>query len=88
MLYHLIVYAPISDADRIREVMAAAGAGKIGKYSGCSFSCRGTGRFTPNVQANPAIGTREQPEEVVEERIEAVVQSENLPKVFATLHKQ
>jgi hypothetical protein len=82
MLYHLIVYAPLKDADRIRAAMAQSGAGRIGNYAGCSFSSHGTGRFTPNTQANPAIGTRGKPEEVEEERIEAVVQSKDLPRVL------
>ena len=41
----LTVYAPIATADAVRSALAAAGAGRIGKYVGCSFSAPGVGRF-------------------------------------------
>lgn len=75
--YHLIVYVPVSEADRTRKALADAGAGKIGNYDSCSFSVRGTGRFRPNDRANPAIGSAGKIEEVEEERIEVLVP--NLP---------
>ncbi len=71
--YHLIVYVPVADADRVRSALASAGAGHIGAYDSCSFSVRGTGRFRPLQGSHPAIGSEGKMEEVEEERIEAVV---------------
>jgi hypothetical protein len=74
--YHLIVYVPLTHAEAVREALARAGAGKIGQYDSCSFSCRGTGRFRPLEGASPAIGRAGMLEEVREERIETVVPSD------------
>jgi hypothetical protein len=54
--YKIVVFAPETHADILREVMGKAGAGKIGNYEHCTFSIKGTGRFRPTVGANPAIG--------------------------------
>lgn len=66
----IVVYTPFSYADRIREVVGRAGAGKLGKYSFCSFSSKGFGRFRPEDGAQPAIGSIGNFEMVEEERIE------------------
>ena len=77
-LYHLIVYTPLSHADMVRSALADAGAGAIGNYTHCSFSVRGTGRFLPNENAKPAIGSAGALECVEEERIEVVVSEDRL----------
>lgn len=72
----IVVYTPIDSADAVRAALAAGGAGAIGDYTGCSFSSRGTGRFTPGASANPTIGDIGTPEEVAEERIEVICPAE------------
>src|ERR1700687_2580287 len=79
--YHLIVYVPEKDAQAIRDILAREGAGKIGEYDACSFSMKGTGRFRPNEKAHPTIGRAGKIEEVAEERIEAIIPS-NDPAVI------
>lgn len=86
-LYHLIVYVPHKEADAMRSALASAGAGNIGNYDSCSFSMRGTGRFRPNEDANPAIGAACHQEEVDEERIEVVVSHANLHAVVTAAKK-
>lgn len=76
MRYHLIVYVPLTDSQKIRDVLAANGAGHIGNYDSCSFSVRGTGRFRPLEGADPHVGSVGKAEEIEEERIEAVVSDE------------
>lgn len=68
----IIVFVPISDADKIRKVLGDNGAGKIGNYSHASFSIEGKGRFKPEKGAKPAIGKIGKLEEVEEERIEVI----------------
>ena len=43
----LVVFAPPTDADPIREAIAEAGAGRIGDYDSCSWMVTGEGRFRP-----------------------------------------
>ncbi len=71
----IVVFAPTTAADAIRQSMAAAGAGEIGAYEDCSFTTTGTGRFLPREGAAPAFGEVGVPEAVEEVRIEAVVPS-------------
>ena len=73
MRYHLIIYVPVIHANAVRDVLARCGAGKIGSYDSCSFSCRGTGRFRPLKGADPFLGKENVIEEVEEERIEVVI---------------
>ena len=87
MLFTLVVFTPLSHADRVRKALTDAGAGKIGNYSGCSFSTKGIGRFCAEENANPHTGSRGIPEEVDEERIEVVVVEEVLQDVLRELKK-
>lgn len=76
--YALIVYVPLSHSDAVRMAIGDAGGGKIGNYSHCSFSVRGTGRFKGNNNSNPAFGQAGQYESVEEERIEIPLVSEQV----------
>ena len=71
-LKQLTYFVPTGAAEATRAALHAAGAGNIGNYTECSFSLEGTGRFTPNDQANPSIGTNNQAEEVTEEQIQLI----------------
>ena len=88
MKYHLIVYVPLSHAAAVRSALAQSGAGAIGAYDSCSFSCRGIGRFRPLKGAKPFIGKEGSIEEVEEERIEVVVpENIELKSVLASVRK-
>lgn len=85
--YHVIVYVPVADADRIRHVLADAGAGHIGAYDSCSFSAHGVGRFRPLKGSKPSVGTEGKIEEVEEERIEVLVPGDRLTEIVAAVRK-
>lgn len=86
-LYKLVVYVPVADADKIREVLGKAGAGRVGNYDFASFSVLGTGRFRPLEGARPAIGQVGKLEQVEEERIETVAAEEDLDWIMEQLRK-
>lgn len=52
----IVVTVPEEHADAMRTAIGQAGAGKVGNYTYCSFSYKGTGRFIPGEGAHPAIG--------------------------------
>lgn len=81
----IVVFVPESHADAVREAMGKSGAGKIGNYTFCSFSSKGTGRFKPENGAHPAIGEVGKLESVQEERIEAVCERKNLADVIKAI---
>lgn len=81
-LVKLVVYVPVTHSDAIREALAEAGAGRLGKYDFCSFSIRGVGRFRPLDGPNPSIGTVGKIEEVEEDRIEVLCEKANIRRVI------
>lgn len=87
MNYKIIVYTPMSHAQVVREEMGRAGAGRLGKYSFCSFSSKGIGRFLPEEGAYPAIGEVGKFEEVEEERIEVTCHQDVVGNVVAAIKR-
>lgn len=83
----IITTAPLNEADKIRQALGEAGAGKLGEYSFCSFSYRGQGRFMPSDKANPYIGEANKLKIVEEEQIEVVCLRENAKQVIAALRQ-
>ncbi|MEK7538980.1 MAG: hypothetical protein AAB552_04020 [Patescibacteria group bacterium] len=81
----IVVFVPETHTDLVREAMGKAGAGKIGNYSYCSFSSKGTGRFRPEDGAKPHIGEVGKFEEVGEERIEVICSREKLQDVIKAI---
>lgn len=56
-LRKLYTFAPRGEVtQRVLEALFAAGAGKIGSYSECSFTHPGTGSFKPEAGAHPYVG--------------------------------
>lgn len=81
----LVVYVPAAEADRIRQVLADAGAGSLGDYDHCSFSAGGEGRFRPLEGADPTIGRVGLVEVVEEVRIEVVLPRALRSRVVAAM---
>jgi len=81
----LAVYVPQTDAKKMRQVLADAGAGEQGNYQAASFTVNGTGRFTPNSEADPTIGSANVPEQVQESKIEVIFPETNQAEVVSTM---
>ncbi|OBZ34001.1 Nif3-like dinuclear metal center hexameric protein [Megasphaera sp. DISK 18] len=84
-LYKIAVYVPESHGDALRKALADSGAGYIGKYSDCSFTTKGEGRFKAHEGANPFIGTVGKVETAAEERIETIVPERGLKTVLQAM---
>lgn len=69
----LAVFVPVESADKVREALAGAGAGWIGKYSDCAFMVEGTGTFRPLEGSNPYMGRTGSLERVAEVRLETII---------------
>lgn len=72
-VYKLVTFVPSEHADAVGRAVFAAGAGRIGKYSSCSFRAPGTGTFFGEAGTNPTIGEAGRLEEAPELRLETVV---------------
>lgn len=83
----IVVFVPETYADKIREVIGKSGGGKIGKYTYCSFSSKGIGRFLPQEGSKPSIGQIGKLTSVKEERIEFVCEKGLVKSVIAAIKK-
>jgi dinuclear metal center YbgI/SA1388 family protein len=80
-----VIFVPPENADAVRAAVFAAGAGRIGDYSQCSWSVTGTGQFLPGDRASPAIGSVGAPARVVEDRVEVIAPARARREVFSAL---
>lgn len=87
-LCKVVVTVPLGYEDPVRRALAAAGAGKIGKYEGCGFGCRGTGVFVPREGARPFLGEPGKEERADETRWEVVVRRSALPAALAAVRRE
>jgi len=86
-LFRIAVFVPVSHLDKVREVMAKAGAGKVGNYTDCSFTVEGKGTFLPNDSASPFIGETGKFEKVDENRLEMIVEKSLVGSVINEMLK-
>lgn len=75
LLKKIVVFCPISHAEKVRNEMFANGAGSIGNYSDCSFNTIGTGTFKAGKNANPFVGEIDKLQLEDEVKIEVVAES-------------
>ena len=82
----IITFIPVGPAiTAVHEALSAAGAGRIGDYSHCSFATAGTGQFKPLTGAHPTIGEVGRLERVAETKLEMVLPRHRRAAVVAAL---
>lgn len=81
----LTFYVPIDHKEAVKNALFDVGAGKIGNYDRCSFEVQGMGQFRALEGANPSIGKINILEQVLEVRVEMVMDDHILSKVLETL---
>jgi dinuclear metal center YbgI/SA1388 family protein len=80
-----VIFVPAENTEVLREALFAAGAGRIGDYSHCSWSITGTGQFLPGTGASPAIGTVGAVQRVKEDRVEVIAPASLRARVLAAM---
>lgn len=86
-LYKIVVTVPESHSERIRQVLGDAGAGVIGNYHHCTAVVKQKGYFIPAEGAHPSIGKIGELTEVIEDRIETVLEKATVKKVVEAVKK-
>ncbi|MFM2229731.1 MAG: hypothetical protein RL607_989 [Bacteroidota bacterium] len=81
----LVTYAPIENAQQVRESLFASGAGSIGNYENCSFNSTGIGTYQGNEKSNPVVGERFEFVEAQEVKIEVTFEKHLQPKILKAL---
>ncbi|MGD8627957.1 MAG: hypothetical protein PVH52_02630, partial [bacterium] len=85
--HKVVTFVPEDKLPKVRESVFAAGGGKHGLYSRCSFSSAGTGTFFGEKGSRPAYGKPGKLEEIEERRLEVLVPADRLGRVVAALKK-
>jgi hypothetical protein len=80
-------FVPPSDLQSTRDAVFAAGAGRVGDYSRCSFATLGEGTFHGGAGTMPAVGEAGRDERVTEVRVETVVGADELSAAVASLRR-
>jgi hypothetical protein len=83
--YKLVWFVPREALETTRDAVFAAGAGRIGEYTRCSWYTAGTGTFFGGVGTDPSIGQAGREERVAELRVETVVSSDRVREVVDAL---
>ena len=82
----IITFIPVGpEISAVRDALSAAGAGRIGDYSDCSFATAGTGQFKPLAGAHPTIGDVGRLERVAETKLEMILPRARRAAVVAAL---
>ena len=81
----LITYTIPENAEKLRNALFDAGAGKIGNYEDCSFNSQGIGTYMGNENSNPEIGERFEFVENTEIKIEVTFEKHLEAKILKAL---
>ncbi|MCF6334950.1 MAG: NGG1p interacting factor NIF3 [Spirochaetales bacterium] len=84
-MYLLVVYIPEENLENVKSTIFAAGAGKIGNYSHCSWQVKGEGQFKPGEGSSPFLGETNRLEKVIEYRLELVCPDSYIKKVVQAM---
>jgi dinuclear metal center YbgI/SA1388 family protein len=71
-LRKLFTFAPVNEAEKVRNALFEAGAGHIGNYSEASFNVDGTGTFKGGEDTNPYVGEKGKQHHEAETKIEVI----------------
>jgi len=81
----LVTFVPAEHVEAVSRALFAAGAGRIGKYSSCSFRAAGKGTFFGGEGTHPVVGEAGRLEEADELRLETLVPGRCLDAVVGAL---
>jgi hypothetical protein len=87
VIYKLCFYVPPEFAEKVKEAVFAAGAGKIGNYDYCCWQTLGEGQFRPLPEAKPAVGELYKLNIVQELKVEFVCEPSLVKTVVEALIK-
>lgn len=81
----LVTYTIPENADKVKNALFEAGAGKIGNYENCSFTSHGKGSYKGTENSNPVIGERFKLVETEEIKIEVTFEKQLQSKILKAL---
>lgn len=85
-LYHLYIYVPVTNAEKLRNALFDVGAGSIGNYKSCSYNLEGYGTFLPTENTNPFIGKKNKLHFEKETKIEVVITEDKKEQILKAMY--
>ncbi len=85
VLKKLVVFVPLSHADKVRDVLFENGAGNIGAYDSCSFNQDGKGTFRGGEGSDPFVGEKGKMHTEAEVRIETIFPEHEKGRVIGAM---
>ena len=85
LLKKLVTFVPHKDAERVRQAIFSAGAGRIGHYGDCSFNLKGEGTFRGDETTDPHAGKKGELHTEPETRIETIFAQPDQQKILNAL---
>jgi len=85
--YKLVWFVPREALEATRDAVFAAGGGRIGDYTRCSWYTAGTGTFLAGEGTDPSVGRVGREERVSELRVETVVPTERAAEIVHALRE-
>jgi len=83
--HKLVTFVPEPQVEKVAQSLFDAGAGRIGRYTCCSFRSPGTGTFIGEEGTSPAVGSSGKLEAVQEIRLETIVPDSAVDAVVGAL---
>ncbi len=83
----VVTFVPQADVPKVRESLFAAGGGRYGLYSKCSFAGPGRGTFYGGKGSKPSHGEAGKMEEIDEARLEILVPADRIGKALSALRR-
>ena len=87
MKVQLVFFIPQDFTEKILTYIGRLGAGRIGKYSHCSFATGGWARFKPDDMAQPYYGKAGEIAKVREDRVEILCLRSEVKKIISEVKK-
>jgi len=81
----IVSFMPACDLERVSSAAFAAGAGRIGNYTECSFRSAGVGTFRGGAGSAPAVGRAGRREQVEEVRMEVISDASSVAAVVEAI---
>lgn len=86
-MYKISFFVPEEYADRVKQALFDAGAGRLGDYDCCAWQTQGTGQFRPLPGSRPFIGQQGLLEKVAELKVELICADEHIKAAVAALRQ-
>ncbi len=86
-MYKISFYVPEPYAEKVKQALFDAGAGRAGDYDCWAWETKGTGQFRPLSGSDPFMGEQDKVEKVSELKVETICADEHIKAAVEALRQ-